>query len=115
VREDEIEARLVVEAEYDMKLERFLFVMWSSSSFSSVFKENEEMLDRRLMRLRSLLPSSVSSLLLVDSFSLSSSPEEEEQEDLGKEMRMPPVPLDMVDGGDGEGGEGNESEVVSES
>lgn len=77
VREDELEARLVVETECRMKLERCLFAFESSLSFSLVVRDEEEMIDRRFVRLRSLLPSSASSLPL---FSVSSPPEEEGRE-----------------------------------
>jgi len=93
-----------------------MLAFWSSSlSFSLVVKDDKEIIDRRFTKLRSLFPSSRSSLSPVNSFSFSSSPEEEELEDLGNdiwETMMPLVPLDTVDGGDEEG---EEREVVSES
>ena len=92
VWEDEMEARLEVEAERKVKVERCLFFLWSSLPFSLVAKDDEETIDRLLVGLRG-------------SFSLSSSLEEEELEESragGWE------PTDVA------GGEGNKNDVASE-
>ena len=105
VRCDELEERLVVEDEGKIELERRLFAFWSSLSLSLVVKEVGEMIERRLARLRSLLPSSDS---------LSSSPEQEEPEGFGiggTGMTMSAVLTETVDGGDEE----EEERVASES
>lgn len=80
VREDEVEARLVVEVECKRKLERRFFTFWLSLSASVVARDEVETIDKRLAKLRSRLPSS--SFPLPGSFSLSSSSEEEEAEEL---------------------------------
>lgn len=91
-----------------MKLARFLFFFWSSLPFSLVVKDNEEMIDRRFKELRRSFPSSASSFPLVDSFSLSSSLEEEEPEDFGIDGQGKMTPTDPL-------GIRDEREVVSES
>lgn len=101
VRMDELEARLVVEAEGRMKLARRLFGFWSSLSFSLVARDDVDTIDSRFARLRSLFPSSASSLPLMDSFSFPSSLEEVETEGLG--TRTPMVPMEIVDDGDEDG------------
>lgn len=102
VREDEVEERLVVEDEWEMRPERRLFASFSDSLVV------REMDDRRFAKLRSRLGSSTSSLLLLEG---SSSPEEDEAEELdigGEETTMPRPPLEMMDGG-GEGAAVSES------
>jgi hypothetical protein len=98
VREDEVEARLVVEVECNRKLERRLSVFDLSLSVSLVAMEDVETIDRRFARLRSPPPSP-----LLDSSPLSSSLEEQEEEELGiggGETTIPTEPLEMRDEGD---------------
>ena len=73
--------------------ERRLFAFPLSSL---VVRDDVEMIDRRLAKLRSRLPSSASSLPLLSSFSLSSSLEEEEEE----EADVWGAPVEFMDGGD---------------
>ena len=103
-----------MEAECNMKPERRLFALLSSPPLSLVVKDDVEMIDRRFAMLGSLFLASIYSLSLSGPFSFSSSPEEEEREDLGLDGKgmTPMVPREIVDGVDEEGGE---SEVESES
>jgi len=106
VREDELEARLVVEAEGRMKLERRLSAaFWLSLSFSWAADDDVEMIDRRFARLRRFFPSSASSLLWPPSLEPGLGMGE-----MGRTTSM--VLIETVDGGDGEG---DESEAESES
>lgn len=108
VREDELEARLVVEAEGRMKLERRLSAaFWPSFSFSWVADDDVEMIDRRFAMLRRFFLSSASSLPLPSSV--------REEPGLGigvVERTTSVVPMETVDGGDEEG---DECEAESES
>jgi len=104
VREEEVEARLVVEVEGKMKLERRLSGFWPS--FSWLVDDDVEMIDKRFVKLRRFFLSSGSSLLLPSSL------EEEEPGGLGMGRAIQVVLADTVDGGDAEG---DESEAESES
>jgi hypothetical protein len=96
VREDEEDARLVVEEECRMRLERRFFALGLSFSVSLVARDDVEMIDKRFARSRMRPPSSTASLPLLNSFSLSPSPKDE------MEVLLV-VSLETVEGGDGSG------------
>lgn len=96
VREDEVEARLVVEAERKASEGRLL-VLRLSLSVSPVARDDVEMIDRRFAKLRSRLPPSTSSLPLLNSPSFSPSLEEDEAEE---PMTTPTEPPEVMDGVD---------------
>ena len=91
VRDDEEEARLVVE---ERKLDRFF--LGPALSVSLVVRDVADTIERRFEKSRSLVPSSTISLPLFSSFSLSPPPR------MGT-GDLPVVALEMVDGGDGSG------------
>jgi len=91
-----------------MKLERRLSAFWPSFSFSCVFDDEVEMIDKRFAKLRRFFPSSASSLPLPSSL-------EGEERGLGiggVGRTTSTVPIENVDGGDGEW---DECEAESES
>ena len=99
-----LETRLVVEAECKMKLERCLAFL-SSFSFSLVTRDEVETIDRRFTMLRSMPPSSA--------FSFSSSPDEDELEEMGKGAYGVLMVVPEID--DSWDDEADESKVASES
>lgn len=94
VREDEVEARLVVEAER-RNSERRMVPFRLSLSVSLVARDEVETADRRLVKLRKRLPSSGSSLPSL-------SPEEEESEDLTGAITIPVERVEAEDGKEAE-------------
>lgn len=97
VREEDVEARLVVEVERNAASERRLLVFRLSLSVSLVARDDVEMIDRRFAKLRSRLPSSASSLPLLNSPSLSSSLEEDEAEEPVTMLTEPPEVVGCAD------------------
>lgn len=93
----------MVEAEWRIKLERCLLALEASLSVSLVVRDDVEMIDRRFAKPRNMPPSSISSPPLVSSLSLSSSPDDEELEEVGAggDTTTPVEPIEVMDGGEG--------------